>query len=53
MREAVAGHLSSIISSPQVSKIHVVMEQRKQKKKKTNSVTAEEEKKSVNILQAH
>lgn len=42
MRKAVTGHSSSIIGSPQVSKVCVIMKQRKQK----NSVTAEEEKKT-------
>lgn len=45
MRKAVTGHSSSIIGSPQVSKICVIMKQRKQKKKK-KSLTAEEEKKT-------
>lgn len=43
MRKAVTGHSSSIIGSPQVSKVCVIMKQRKQK----NSVTAEEEKKKL------
>lgn len=43
MRKAVTGLSSSIIGSPQVSKICVIMKQRKQK----NSVTAEEEKKKT------